>query len=332
MSSLDLKSGFKAKGQITIAPYDANGNPTGQFFAEVNPVELSFNPGDTETVERISKMLESEGQALDSDSTSGVPSLTITTDDARGRLLAIITRGDITDVTQAATADVTDTVTVSAYDRFVRVDSVTQYFGVLETGLSVKANEAVAAPGHPGTTQAVALNAVIIPATTNPNGYYFKCSDDGTTGGTAPASWDVAIGATVTDGTVIWTCKGKHTFTETTDFVYNRRKDWIMPVSTGGIQITGSAAVLQVIRDVPAATGFTIAGSQNPVTTAEVEFEGRNVSGSQLLTFRAGKVKLGSLQEVALVGDEWAQFQLGGTIETPTGQAPYNITQVTVTA
>jgi hypothetical protein len=47
------------------------------------------------------------------------------------------------------------------------------------------------------------VDDLVIPAT--PNGYYFKCTQAGTSGSSEP-SWPAAVDQTVTDGSVLWTC------------------------------------------------------------------------------------------------------------------------------
>ncbi len=46
-------------------------------------------------------------------------------------------------------------------------------------------------------------NQWIIPTTSN--GYKYKCTTAGTTGGTEPAVWNTTVGGTTVDGTVVWT-------------------------------------------------------------------------------------------------------------------------------
>lgn len=51
---------------------------------------------------------------------------------------------------------------------------------------------------------------------TTPNGYRYECTTAGTSGGTEP-TWPLSLGATVVDGTAIWTCKSpKHEISEIT--------------------------------------------------------------------------------------------------------------------
>lgn len=54
-------------------------------------------------------------------------------------------------------------------------------------------------------TTAKVINDLVVP--TAGNGYYYKCTVAGTTGGSAP-SWPTTIGQTVADGTVTWRCEG----------------------------------------------------------------------------------------------------------------------------
>jgi hypothetical protein len=53
-------------------------------------------------------------------------------------------------------------------------------------------------------TTAISLNKYIKPTVANTNGYFYICTAAGTTGATEP-TWPTTIGATVTDGSAIWT-------------------------------------------------------------------------------------------------------------------------------
>lgn len=53
-------------------------------------------------------------------------------------------------------------------------------------------------------TTAYSLAAIVSPVTGN--GYFYECTTAGTTAGTEP-TWPTVVGNTVTDGTVVWTCR-----------------------------------------------------------------------------------------------------------------------------
>jgi hypothetical protein len=55
----------------------------------------------------------------------------------------------------------------------------------------------------------------------NENGFYYECTTAGTSGTTEPV-WPTTIGATVTDGTAVWTCKDKFW------------SDWVEILNSGG--------------------------------------------------------------------------------------------------
>lgn len=58
------------------------------------------------------------------------------------------------------------------------------------------------------TSTGYAIGDAVVPTT--PAGLWYECTTAGTSGGTEP-TWPTAAGATVTDGGVVWTCRGKIT-------------------------------------------------------------------------------------------------------------------------
>lgn len=66
----------------------------------------------------------------------------------------------------------------------------------------------------------------VIPVTAN--GYYYKCTTAGTSGGTQP-TWPILNGSTVNDGTVTWTCYEEQIFTNTERY-YDSANGWELRV------------------------------------------------------------------------------------------------------
>lgn len=61
------------------------------------------------------------------------------------------------------------------------------------------------APTWPASTAYTAATTAIVSPTTG-NNFYYECTTSGTTGTTEP-TWPTTVGNTVTDGTVVWTCR-----------------------------------------------------------------------------------------------------------------------------
>jgi hypothetical protein len=91
------------------------------------------------------------------------------------------------------------------------------FYGVAYTGVQTFANPSILSATTPPVTGNIenwtathgfTAGQYVVPLTL-PLGaaYYYKCTTTGTTSGTEP-SWPTVVGATVTDGTVVWTCTG----------------------------------------------------------------------------------------------------------------------------
>jgi hypothetical protein len=90
-------------------------------------------------------------------------------------------------------------------------------------------------------TTAKSLGDYVIP--TAPNGYKYRCTTAGTTAGTQP-TWPTTVGATVTDGSAIWTCERSHLITE---FKLAATSGGLAGATAGaplslGVQVTSGAA------------------------------------------------------------------------------------------
>lgn len=159
------------------------------------------------------------------------------------------------------------------------------------------------APARANTT-AYALNAYVTPAT--PNGFYYKATAAGTSGGTIP-TFPTVIGQTVTDGTVTWTCAGRTTLTAGTDYEVR---------SSGIFVYTG-----RTIAGETWTVGYTRAAAdvvQALVTSGkeyEIVFDGLNEARSGKRTrITAYRVKLGAAQSMALLGEDYAALEVTGKL------------------
>ena len=59
------------------------------------------------------------------------------------------------------------------------------------------------------------LGDFVVPTTAN--GYIYECTTVGTTSATIEPTWPTTIGGTVTDGTVVWTCRSPNVTGSTID-------------------------------------------------------------------------------------------------------------------
>lgn len=152
------------------------------------------------------------------------------------------------------------------------------------------------APARANTT-AYALGAYVTPATAN--GFYYKATTAGTSGGTVP-TYPTTIGGTVVDGTVTWTCMGKTALVENTDF----------EVRSGGVLILSAASITD---------GETLTFAYTKATADRVDllvasgklyeliFVGANEArGGKKMKYTAFRVKPGFLSGLSLVGEEYA--------------------------
>lgn len=176
--------------------------------------------------------------------------------------------------------------------------------------------EAPAGTAH-ATTTAVALNAYRVPAT--PNGYLYKATTAGTTAASAP-TWPTTIGATVTDGTVVWTCVSREEPVEGTD--YELRPGGI--VALEGRVVAGEVwTVAYTSVDADIVQALVSSGDEY-----EVIFDGLNEARSGKRTrVEVFRYKPGVAQAIGLLSDEYASLDVTGKVLKDTTKTGAGVSQ-----
>jgi len=166
-------------------------------------------------------------------------------------------------------------------------------------------------------TTAYALNSYVLPAT--PNGFYYKATTAGTSAGTIP-TFPTTIGATVTGGTVTWTCAGRTTLVAGTDY----------EIRPGGIFVY----VGRLIAGEVLTCGYTRAAADvvqaltNSGKEYELVFDGLNEARSGKRTrVTAYRVKVGAAQQIALIGEEYAALEVTGKLLKDTSKTGAGVSQ-----
>ncbi len=166
-------------------------------------------------------------------------------------------------------------------------------------------------------TTAYALNSYVLPAA--PNGFYYKATTAGTSAGTIP-TFPTTIGATVTDGTVTWTCAGRTTLVAGTDY----------EIRPGGIFVY----VGRLIAGEVLTCGYTRAAADvvqaltNSGKEYELVFDGLNEARSGKRTrVTAYRVKVGAAQQIALIGEEYAALEVTGKLLKDTSKTGAGVSQ-----
>ncbi len=203
-------------------------------------------------------------------------------------------------------------------------EAVTGYRGSLSrllhanpTAVTVEATNGKAATAWEATT-AYSLNAYKVPAT--PNGYYYRCSTAGTSHSSAP-SWPTTLGATVNDGTAVWTNMGKVTLVADTD--YEVRPGGIFFLAAGNVTNGQGFLVDYTFGAEDVIQALTQAAKEYALC-----FEGLNEaqSGKPFLV-DAFRVRFGATKAFSLIGDAFAGFELTGKVLKDTTKSGSGISQ-----
>lgn len=152
-------------------------------------------------------------------------------------------------------------------------------------------------------TTAYAQNALVIPATAN--GFYYKATTAGTSGSAIP-TYPTTIGATVTDGTVTWTCMGKVALAADVDYAIRPGGIFLLPGAdmTDGEIITRAYTRAGAVKvEMLTATGKEY----------EIVFVGLNEARSgKKVKITAHRVKPGFMQQLAAITEEYGAMEVAG--------------------
>jgi hypothetical protein len=133
------------------------------------------------------------------------------------------------------------------------------------------------------------------------NGFRYECTTPGSVGSTEPA-WPAVVGGTVTDGTVVWTCR-RQTFLVNTDYILEAEEGLIYIDSSGQIP---DGQALKVAFDA-AAVSWERAGAVSSTTVyGDILFIGDPPKGRKL-TVR-GYVSMKPSGDLSLIGEDWMSF------------------------
>lgn len=181
----------------------------------------------------------------------------------------------------------------------------------------VKAKNGDTAAARANTTT-VTLGAYLKPATDN--GFFYEVTTAGTTGASVP-TFPTTVGATVTDGSAVLTCRGRITLTAGTDY----------EVRPSGFLIATDAAFTdgQVLT-----VGYTKAAADvvqalvNSGKEYELVFDGLNEARSgKRVRVTAYRIKAGALANLALIGEDYGVAEITGKLLKDTAKTGAGVSQ-----
>jgi hypothetical protein len=143
------------------------------------------------------------------------------------------------------------------------------------------------------------LTDFVEPAT--PNGFRYECTTAGTSDSSEPA-WPTTIGATVNDGTAVWTCR-KLTYTADVDYTLDADAGLFKCLGTGAI---ADDQALKITRYWGAATIQQANAAKATTVKGHVWFVGNPAAGRKLEV--KGYASLLPSGDISMIGDDWMSF------------------------
>lgn len=271
-----------------------------------NASALSFSV--TEDVKELKDFTQPGGGTYNEVRRISAVECAITITDLSPTNLARALYGSSTGVASAAVSNESAVVYPGAFTPFVHLPASTP------TPTVVPAQAAASARAN---TTAYTLGQYVTPAVAN--GYYYKATTAGTSGGTPP-TYPTTIGATVSDGTVTWTCAGKTALVANTD--YEIRPGGVFAYS--GSTIAGETWTVGYTK----ATADLVQALVNSGKEYELLFDGLNEARSGKRTrVNAYRVKIGALQNLSLIGEEYASLEVTGKLLKDTSKNGAGVSQ-----
>ena len=196
-------------GKIYFDLFDANSNQTGERYLGLTPgFTISIKSDKIESYSAESGLRQLDDQTLVTITRSGK----LTVRQISMENLGMFFAGQSAIAAQSTGTVSGELVSVLA-DRYYQLgDTIANPTGVRSVSAVTVASGTIATAA---ISTAYALGAQVKPATSPL--YAFQCTTAGTSGGSAP-TWVNTVGATVTDGTVTWTCIGILTPVLSTDY------------------------------------------------------------------------------------------------------------------
>lgn len=295
---------YIGKGKVYLAPY---GSGPARFVGNVSALSFSVSEEKKELLDYTS----SGGGKCNSISRISAVEASMTLANLSPKNIAAATFGAVSAVTAGA---VTNELQTGYLGGLVQTDYM------INTAVApvVEATNGLAAVTRANTT-AYALNAYMVLAT--PDGNFYKATTAGTSAA-SPPTMNTTLGATTTDGTVVWTNMGKVLLVVTTDYT----------VSAAGIFIEDAARFTDgqgLTIDYTKKAGNVVEALTESAGSYTLIFDGLNEAQSgRAVTITLHKIKFGPLREFGIIGDDFANLEMAGEVlsddlVTTTGLSKY---------